>query len=164
MWQENTKELTDHYVFPGIWVFFQKQSLSFYFLRWGLALSLTMEKGKKVKSKLHSFMTFLLSWIDYPCWTLEAYHLSSTILFFFFNHLIPKTRRWETTPTACLSLQHISSPKCLSQQDSLAFRRWMDTLVQQTYFLLAWAASLILRQVGVWCSMVTASLSVLARY
>lgn len=163
MWQENTKELTDHYVFPGICFFFQKRSLSLHFLWWGLTLSLIMEKGKKVKSKLHSFMTCLLSWIDYPCWTLEAYHLSSTILFFFY-HLTPKTRWWETTPTACLSLQHVSSLKRLSQQDSLAFRKWMDTLIQPTYFLLAWVASLILRQMGVWCSMATVSLSVLARY
>lgn len=128
-------------MFPGIWVFFQKQSSSLYFLLWGLTTSFIMEKGKKVKSKLHSLMTSLLSWIHYPCWTLEVYHLSFTILFFFY-HLTPKTRWWETTSTTCLGLQHVSSLKCLSQPHSLAFRRWMDILVQQINFVLDWAPSL----------------------
>lgn len=153
MWQVNTKELTITCFLD--FFFFQKQSSFLYFLPWGLTISLIMERGKKVKSELHSFMISLL-FLN----TLSLLNLRGVSSRF---HLIPKTRRWETS-TACLSLQHISSLKHLSQQDSLAFRRWMDRLVQQMYFLLPWAPALLLRQIGVWCLTVTAKLPVLAKY
>lgn len=133
MWQVNNKELTLTCFLEFVLGFFCFPKAVFFLILSALRAHYLFNNGEREKGEIWTSFFHDFSAVLSTSSVLNLRGVSS-LFHTFFNHLTPKTRRWETTSTACLSIQHISSLKHLSQQDSLAFRRWMDTLVQANVF------------------------------